>query len=222
MPETNPLREYFERNDGRLLDKWLHYFDVYHRHFARFRGRPCTIVEVGVFHGGSLQMWKSYFGAQSRIVGVDIDPRCVAFAEPGIEIEIGDQGDRAFLRSLCAKLPTIDILIDDGGHRMDQQRATFEELYGAVAEDGVILIEDCHTSYWREFGGGYRDPRSFIEYAKGFADHVNAWHSRDAHSFTPGAHTQSLGSVHFYDSIVVFEKSPRSPPVRRSTGRRSY
>ena len=218
MDETNPLRSYFERNEGRLLDKWLHYFEVYDRHFARFRGRSPVVVEVGVYHGGSMQMWKAYFGAGARIVGVDVDPRCREYVEPQVEIAIGDQSDRAFLRALREKVGRIDVLIDDGGHRMEQQRATFEELYTAVSDDGVILVEDCHTSYWQDFGGGYREPRSFIEFAKGLVDQLNAWHSRDPHSFPPSVFTRTCTSMHFYDSIVVFEKALRAPPQRRTTG----
>ena len=221
MSEINPLREYFERNEGRLLDKWLHYFDVYHRHFARFRGTACTILEIGVYHGGSMQMWKEYFGPRARIVGVDIDPRCREYAEDRVEIEIGDQSDRTFLRALRGKVGTIDVLIDDGGHRMAQQLATFEELYTAVAPDGVVLVEDCHTSYWRDFDGGYRDPGSFVELAKRLVDQLNAWHSRDSHSFAATEFSMTTDSIHFYDSIVVFEKRLRDPPQRRTTGRPS-
>ncbi len=221
MPDENPLRRYFERNEGRLLDKWMHYFDVYHRHFQRFRGRPATIVEIGVYHGGSMQMWKEYFGPEARIVGVDLDARCSAYAEPQVEIVIGDQSDRKFLRELADKVGRIDVLIDDGGHRMNQQITTFEELYGAVADDGVILVEDCHTSYWRDFDGGYHDPRSFIEMTKRLVDQLNAWHSRDSHSFGPTEFSISADSVHFYDSIVVVEKRLREPPQRRTTGKPS-
>jgi hypothetical protein len=72
----NTLRDYFEHNPGRLMHKWLHYFDIYERHFARFRGREIHMMEIGVYHGGSLQMWKHYFGPKATIYGVDIDPGC--------------------------------------------------------------------------------------------------------------------------------------------------
>src|SRR5689334_4217286 len=125
----NPLEDYFLRNPGRAMYKWTHYFEIYHRHFAPYRGRSPVVVEIGVFHGGSLQMWREYFGPGARIVGVDIDPRCREFEEDGVSVLIGDQNDRGFLASLRERLPRIDILIDDGGHRMEQQIATFEELY---------------------------------------------------------------------------------------------
>lgn len=218
----NPLREYFENNPGRLMSKWMHYFDIYHRHFERFRGRPCTIVEIGVYHGGSLQMWREYFGPQARIIGVDVNPRLTSLNQEGVEIIIGDQGDRAFLRELAKKVGKIDVLIDDGGHMMHQQIATLEELYGAVADDGVILVEDTHTSYWTEFGGGLRSNYSFMQFAKHLIDELNAWHSRDPQSFSPGGFTQATNSMHFYDSVVVIEKAKRSAPQQRQTGKPSF
>jgi cephalosporin hydroxylase len=219
---TNPLRDYFERNPGRLISKWMHYFDIYHRHFQRFRARPCTIVEFGVYHGGSLQMWRDYFGPQARIIGVDINPRLTDLGEPGIEILIGDQGDRRFLREVARKAGAIDVLIDDGSHRMPHQIATLEELYGAVKPDGVILVEDTHTSYWREHGGGLRNPNTFMEYAKRLVDELNAWHSRDPNSFAPGVFTRSTRSMHFYDSVVVIEKGAIAAPQERITGTPSF
>ncbi|MBD8525713.1 class I SAM-dependent methyltransferase [Pseudomarimonas arenosa] len=220
--EANPLLEYFENNPGRLMSKWLHYFDIYHRHFQRFRGRPITVVEIGVYHGGSLQMWRKYFGEQARIIGVDVNPRLSEISEPGIEIIIGDQGDRRFLRELASKTGKIDILIDDGGHMMHQQIATVEELYGSVADDGLILVEDTHTSYWREYGGGLRAQYSFMQFAKHLVDELNAWHSRDPNSLAPGVFTQTANSMHFYDSVVVIEKYKRSRPHERQTGTPSF
>ena len=221
-PDTNPLRAYFERNPGRLISKWWHYFDVYHRHFARYRGTACTLVEIGVFHGGSLQMWREYLGPQARIIGIDINDRCRQLAEPGIEIIIGDQSNRDFLRRVRAQVPKIDILLDDGGHEMFQLMVTFEELYHAIAADGVYLAEDLHTCYWKEYGGGYRHPYSFIEFGKMLIDQLNAWHSRDAHSFAPTGFTESADSLHFYDSIVVVEKRKRTRPYERASGKASF
>ena len=42
--------------------KWKHYCDVYHRHFSKFVGREVHVLEVGIYSGGSLQMWREYFG----------------------------------------------------------------------------------------------------------------------------------------------------------------
>jgi hypothetical protein len=214
----NDLEAYFQANTGRQIHKWLHYFEIYDRHFARFRGRPVHILEFGVAQGGSLQMWRHYFGPEARIVGVDINPACRQLEGEGVRIVIGDQGDRPFLRSLAASLPPIDILIDDGGHTMRQQIATFEELYPQVAPDGVYLCEDLHTSYWRRWGGGLRRRGSFIEYSKRLIDQLNAWHSHQPRRFAVDDFTRSAHSLHYYDSILVIEKRVMRPPEHRKTG----
>src|SRR5258708_2568934 len=109
----NDLERYFENHTGDLIHKWKHYFEVYDRHFSRFRGKEVVVVEIGVSQGGSMQMWKDYFGPAARIHGVDIDPRCTLFGTEQIQIHIGDQSDRAFLKSLKKEITRIDILIDD-------------------------------------------------------------------------------------------------------------
>jgi hypothetical protein len=53
------LETIFYNNQDRLIHKWDCYFSVYERYFRKYRNKPVIILEVGVFHGGSLQMWKN-------------------------------------------------------------------------------------------------------------------------------------------------------------------
>ncbi len=216
--ETGHLRAFFDRHEDRLLHKWHHYFEIYERHFSRFRGLPICIVEFGVSQGGSLQMWRDYFGPQAVIHGVDINPACKQFEEPGTFIHIGDQEDRSFLQSLANSLPPIDILIDDGGHTMRQQIHTFEEMFGAVKPEGVYLVEDLHTSYWKRWGGGVRKRGTFIEYSKRLIDQLNAWHSLEPGRLAADDFTRSAHSMHFYDSVLVIEKRSMRPPTHERKG----
>jgi hypothetical protein len=214
----NPLQDYAERNHlGRAIDKWTHYFDAYHRHFARFRGLPITVIEIGVYNGGSLRMWREYFGPQSKIVGVDINPDCARFAETGVDVIIGDQSDRGFLRALRESCPAPSILIDDGGHGMEQQIATFEEMYLHLVPDGVFVCEDIHTSYWNAYAGGLCREGTFIEYSKKLIDKLNA-HFVEGGALPVDEFTRRTGSMHFYDSMLVIERRDRAPPVRRYYG----
>jgi 23S rRNA U2552 (ribose-2'-O)-methylase RlmE/FtsJ len=150
---VNDLEKYFFNNKGHLIDKWRHYFDIYDRYFSRFRGQSVHVMEIGVDQGGSLQMWKNYFGPKARIYGVDINPDCKRLEEEQISIFIGSQESKPFLRSLKSAIPKLDILIDDGGHTIKQQITTFEELYEYIHAYGVYLCEDLHSSYRRKRGG---------------------------------------------------------------------
>ena len=217
----NDLEKYFRQNDKRLIHKWLHYFEIYDNHFSRFRDKDVVILEIGVSQGGSLQMWKDYFGPKAKIYGIDIDPRCKEFEEENIKIFIGSQSDRNFLRQIKSQIPKFDILIDDGGHTMKQQIISYEELFDHIKDDGVYLCEDLHTSYWLTHGGGRKRRGSFIEYSKNFIDFQNAFHSEQK-NFKVNSFTKSVHSIHYYDSIVVLEKRIIEAPINERTGNFSF
>lgn len=219
---NSTLFDYFQHNPGRLIHKWHHYFEIYERHFAKFRHKPATIVEFGVFHGGSLQMWKHYFGTEATIIGVDINPACSGLEEGQITIEIGDQQDRVFLQALCDEYGPFDLVIDDGGHTMPQQINTFEVLYPAVREGGIYLVEDLLTSYRPNFNGGLHRPGTFIEYSKNLIDQLHAWHSHEPDKFRVDEVTRSTFGLHYYDSILVLEKRSIEPPRHSKTGKLSF
>jgi hypothetical protein len=105
-------------------------------------------------------------------------------------------------------MPKIDILIDDGGHTMQQQIATYEELFPHIDPNGVYLCEDLHTSYWPEYGGGYNHRGTFVEYSKKFIDHINAWHATEGSQLQVTEFTKSAYSLHYYDSVLVIERRP--------------
>jgi hypothetical protein len=216
---VNDLEEYFARNPGRLIHKWMHYFEIYERHFSRFRGTDVHVLEFGVHQGGSLQMWKHYFGPRCRIFGVDINPECRRVEEDRIEVLIGDQEDREFLKSLTRRIPRIDILIDDGGHAMEQQITTYEELFPHIDANGVYLCEDLHTSYWRDWGGGLRRRGTFVEYSKNFIDDLHAWHSEQPGRLSVTPFTRSVHSLHYYDSVLVIERRRLEKPHSEQTGK---
>jgi len=214
----NDLEKFFYNNNDKLIDKWNHYFDIYDLYFNKYRGKEIVILEIGVFQGGSLQMWKKYFGQNAKIYGIDINPNCKNLEEGNIEIFIGSQSDRTFLRKIKEQIPPIDILIDDGGHTMTQQIVTFEELFGHIKETGIYLCEDTHTSYQIMYGGGYKRRGTFIEYSKNLIDFLNAFYSEQS-SLKVNNFTISVKAIHFYDSIVIIEKEQRSKPKRLTTGK---
>ena len=215
------LHRYFLANGRRTIHKWGHYFDIYERHFERFRGQSPTMLEIGVAGGGSLQMWKAYFGAGARIIGVDIRPECKQLEGEGIEVFVGSQDDPALFDAIFAKYPKIDIVLDDGSHKMPHVMASFQLLYHRISRDGVYMVEDLHTAYWDEFDGGYRREGTFIEHAKTLIDAINAAHIRDD-AVPISDFTVSTQSISIYDSIIAFEKRPqgrRFAPITHAMGR---
>jgi hypothetical protein len=178
-------------------------------HFERFRGDPVNVLEIGIGGGGSLQMWKWYFGSKSKIFGIDIDPDTL-FKEARIKTFEMDQSDSNDLTVLMATLPTIDIVIDDGGHTMDQQLSAFQVVYPFISDEGIYLCEDTHTSFYSEYGGGLDKKRTFIGVMKKHIDQLHSFHSRGQIPMTD--FTLATDSMHFYNSVVVIEKGiPKTP-----------
>lgn len=218
---TRGLRWYFEHNDGHLIDKWMHYFEVYELYLAPYRGRSATLLEIGVLHGGSLQMWRHHLGRRSTIVGIDIEPRAADLSEPGIDVVIGDQADPTFLASLAERYGTFDVVIDDGSHYPAHQIASIENLWPHVADGGVYIVEDLHTNYWPEYNGGKNAPGTFMEWTRERIDDMHAFHSRED-AFEPNEWTRSIGGLHVYDSMVVLVKREVTEPLARKTGRPAF
>jgi hypothetical protein len=189
----NPLWDYFQNlKEGPGIWKWEHYFDIYHRHLARFVGTPVNMLEIGIYSGGSLGMWRSYLGSQSHIYGIDIEPACKAYENENVTVFIGDQADRNFWNEFNGNAYQIDIVLDDGGHTPHQQQVTLEEMLPRLSPGGVYICEDVHSNF-----------NNFIGYASGLVhelNHVNA--DLKASRF------QSMYSLHFYPFVVVIEKRP--------------
>lgn len=208
----------FLNNDRRVIQKWTHYFPVYERHFSPWRNKSLTFLEIGVSRGGSLQMWQRYFGPMAKIIGIDIKERCKQYEEPGIFVRIGDQGDEQFLQRLIDEFGVPDVVLDDGSHFMKHVNKTFNFLYPRMHKNGVYMIEDLHTAYWKEFGGDINDPNTFINRSKNFIDSLNADHTRGA--VKPDFITRQTFAMSFYDSIVCFEKGDVYRKENLKTGHR--
>jgi hypothetical protein len=140
-------RECFAAHTGRLVDKWSHYAPIYDRHFAKFVGRKINVLEIGIGHGGSLQIWKTYFGSKAMIWGIDIDERCMEYGEDQIYILHGDQSNAEFWQNFNAMQNAWDIVIDDGSHDPFHQALSFKSLWPYMNPGGIFLIEDCHQRY---------------------------------------------------------------------------
>ncbi|WP_295154139.1 class I SAM-dependent methyltransferase [uncultured Brachyspira sp.] len=211
------LHNYFINNTSNGIDKPFRYFDLYERYFSKFKGRDVNILEIGVQNGGSTQMWEYYFkkinpGFKINIFGLDIDKRCKSIENENIKIFIGSQSDRDFLRKLKSVIPKLDILIDDGGHRMHEQIITFEEMYEHIKDDGLYWCEDTGTSYRSGFyGGGYKSPNSYIEYTKNLIDYINAYNALKSDELEVSNFTDTAYGIYFHENVVVVEKKIRNP-----------
>ena len=140
------LFELFLTNKDLPIHKWIHYFPIYERFFAQFVNKSITFIEIGVYRGGSLRMWRKYFGPYTTIVGIDIEPTCRQYADKMTHIEIGDQKDSEFLERVLEKYGKPDVVLDDGSHTQEDLWSTFRYLYPHVQNNGIYCVESLPTS----------------------------------------------------------------------------
>ena len=214
------FNELFKTHTGEGIIKWSNYGNIYDKHFAPFRDQPINILEIGVLRGGSMRMWEKYF-PNANIFGIDIDKDCLQYQSDRTKIFIGDQSDVSFLRNVKAKIPRVDILIDDGSHRAKDQKATFEEMYYHVRKPGVYLIEDIEFNYWSD--KDKKSPDNFMTHMKNKIDEINirrTMHRKVAMSYpfkdNDIRFTNSTNNITFYDGVVVLEKQemPKAREIR--------
>lgn len=209
------LLDHYCAVEGGMIHKWHHYLPLYDRYLSRFRGRPLRFLEIGVSKGGSLELWRNFFGPEATIFGIDIDPQCAAFDGRHGQVRIGSQDDPAFLDAVVAEMGGLDIVLDDGSHTMTHIRASLAALFPQVATGGLYLIEDLHTAYWPGYGGGLRRKRSFFHDISLMIDDIHRWYHDGAPSV---AWSGAVSGIHVHDSIVVLEKEPVHPPVHSTVG----
>ena len=208
------FQQLFDEHTGESILKWSNYGPIYDRHFADYRELPINILEIGVLKGGSMRLWEKYF-PKANIYGIDINEECQQYESDRTKIFIGDQGDVSFLRNIKAKIPRIDIIIDDGSHRAKDQKITFEEMYYHLKTPGVYLVEDIELNYWKN--KDLNSPDNFMTHMKNKIDELNirkTMPAKIAQSYpfkdTEVRFTNCTNNISFYDNVVVLEKKQMS------------
>ena len=181
------------------------YFNIYNELFTKYRNKKITFVEIGVKWGGSLLMWKNFFGNNARIIGVDLYPETKKLEKEGFEIFIGDQSSDTFWKDFFSQVGKIDILVDDGGHTNENQILTLNNVINHVNDDGLIVIEDTGASYDNKHFNPSK--YSFINYSKYLIDDLYG-KNEDKLRLTGVTKENSLNdsiyAIKFFNSIVAF------------------
>ena len=151
-------------NSKYYCSKHTNYFNVYDDLFSSYKNKKITFVDIGVFSGGSLFMWKKFFGKRAKIIGVELNPIAKQFEKYGFNIFIGDQSCEDFWSKFFKKVGKVDIVLDDGGHTNLDQIITVVSTVNKINDGGILVIEDTSTSYVNEYNSSKEF--SFIEFTK--------------------------------------------------------
>jgi hypothetical protein len=137
---------------------------VYDDLFLPIKDEVKTFIEIGVNNGGSILMWRDYF-QNSKVLGLDNNlPYCKERKEgkdmDRVELIDLDQSIPELLEEFSKSHNNIDVIIEDGSHKMYDQQITLAKLFKTLKSGGLYILEDLHTSleapipekYWCNWG----------------------------------------------------------------------
>lgn len=207
---------------GKVSDKWESYLRYYDALFLPHRDAAISMLEIGVQNGGSLETWAKYFSSGQRFIGCDIDPNCgfLKYDDPRISIVVGDANSAPAFQEIRAISPDFDIVIDDGSHRSMDILNSFVNYFPLVKPGGLYVVEDTHTLYNDQFGGGILNEFSAYAFFKKLIDVVSFQFWRDELAIntyfrtffplnaTPGFIVDGwVESIEFRNSVITITKS---------------
>jgi hypothetical protein len=209
-------------------DKWgaHRYAQHYEHHFGKFKHDAFTLLEIGIGGykrekqgGASLRMWKAFF-PKAQIIGLDIEDKSFV-VEPRIATYQGGQTNEPLLRTIVSSAKNLRIIVDDGSHRPEHIRRTFEILFPLLPAGALYAIEDTQTSYWPRFGGSLdlNDPSTTMGLTKRLVDGLNyeEWQDDDNKAT---AVDRNIVAVHCYHNLVIIEKGANNEGTIRGSKER--
>src|SRR3712207_7793934 len=108
----------------------LHYLRNYEEFFRGLRERDVRLLELGVYRGGSLLLWRDYF-PRGLVVGLDVEPVTVEDPSGRVRVYQGRQEDTELLDRVARECAPegFDIIIDDCAHIGELAQISFWHLF---------------------------------------------------------------------------------------------
>lgn len=184
------------------------YLQHYERILSPLRTEAFTILEIGGLNGASLRMWHEYF-ERATVVCLDINPNVEHLKSDRIKVHIGDASDVSFLSRVSEIYQNIDVVIDDGSHRWDHQRISFEWFFPRLNNGGIYIVEDLHTSFEPGFAG--EDSVPFFDYSINFLRYLSL-RGNQRHHFEAMFSKQYVALAKAIESV---EYLPRAMVVKK-------
>lgn len=198
-----------------------------HPHYERFlhhlRDDHFTLLELGIGGysrtgegGASLRMWRDYF-PNAHIAGLDIEDKTFV-TDHRIHPYHGSQTDPTILNQILTNHPDTKVIIDDGSHRPEHIRQSFNLLFEQLPLDGIYIIEDTQTSYWPAWGGSldHTNPTTTMALVKDLIDGLNHEEFLDPH-YQPTTTDLTIKAIHCFHNLVIIEKGDNREGTNKHT-----
>jgi hypothetical protein len=201
-----------------LSDKVNHHrYDRFYPLFLEsLRDQEFNMLEIGVWGGGSLQLWEEYF-LKAYIHGVDINYDSYEGSSERFTLHKFDQSNPNDLKKIVETVPKCKFIIDDGSHHPYHQFITFIELFENLLEPGgVYIIEDIECNYWQNPKSniyGYEIGHfNTLDYFKNTLDQINS-------EFSNQKNYLNISTVTFAHNCIIITKQT---PEETEISNRSY
>jgi hypothetical protein len=191
------------------------YAVTYDKYLSPLRQEKLVLLEIGIGGygyidrgGQSMKMWHDYF-PQALIAGVDLHEK----DKPDlarIHYFRGSQDDAEFMNHVVSQVGRPTVIVDDGSHVSPLTIKTFEILFHQLLPGGLYIVEDVHTSYWKDEFLGDPDPTvrtTIMAYLQDITHQLNHQHMERRYR---NVFAGQLEYVHFYPEMVIIKKSTRA------------
>ena len=142
--------------DNRYTDKnTTHsYLPLYDELLKSRKETARAVLEVGVYHGGSIALWHRYF-TNAVVHGLDIGgcPELLRNQSdwPRVQLQLGIDAYTVDVASKVAAISgKLDMALDDGPHSLESMLLFIALYLPLLADDGILIIEDVQDYNWFE------------------------------------------------------------------------
>jgi len=152
-PHIKPMSSLIDNN---LTDKNTHhsYINTYEELLFPIRKTASNILEIGIFWGGSIQLWRDYFQT-AQIYAVDtcslnfIKKKSI-LNDHFITLFTNTNGyDDTFIQtSFVNKNIKFDMILDDGPRNLQNMIDCITKYLPLLSENGIMIIEDIQDFQW--------------------------------------------------------------------------
>jgi hypothetical protein len=219
--KQNTFRDIHLSKTGKVSDKWGSYLIHYDKLFLEYRDRKISLLEIGIQNGGSMDTYANYFNNAKLFVGCDINEKCknLEYNDEKINIIVGDANSNGVFNHIVGLGNSFDIIIDDGSHISSDILNSFIRYFPLIEPGGVYVVEETHTLYSRNFGGGVLNEFSAYAFFKRLIDVINFQWWSDGLSIedyfstfflkgVPDFISQGwVDSIEFKNSLITIKKS---------------
>jgi predicted O-methyltransferase YrrM len=143
------------------------FLEIY-TNLAKSRPRPKSMLELGIFQGGSFVFLDKLF-KPDKLAAVDLSAEPVEplvryaskHAHRYLHFNTSQDDATALDRIVDTELDgEIDVIVDDASHNYEQTKRSFEILFPKLAPSGIYMIEDwawSHTPAHQEPSAAWRN-----------------------------------------------------------------